>query len=114
MAKPKKPETKQPADKPDFVESSGRDPVTGLWLPGHKGIGGRPKGFDFRAVVAERVKLEGKTVEDVIWEIFGALYRQAKIGDVVAAKFLVERLCGKTPEALDLDDEDRIPDPRFE
>ncbi len=68
---------------------------TGRFAKGNPGGPGRPRGFDFRAVVAAHADLSGFSVEGVVIEVFLSLVRQARAGDVAAARFLIERLCGK-------------------
>ena len=68
----------------------------GRWKPGHRPISpGRPRGIDFRKIVTERAEREGLDVHDVVWQVFCDLLRQSREGNVVASKFLIERLCGK-------------------
>ena len=68
-----------------------RDPATGRFVPGHPGIGGRPRAVDFRALIRER-KGQGP-LEDVLVAIFDSLASSAKDGDVAAAKLLLAKLC---------------------
>lgn len=80
---------------PDILEPSGiddgmRDPASGRFVSGHRGIGGRPKGVDFKALIRER-KGQGP-LEDVLVAIFDALAETAATGDVAAAKLLLDRL----------------------
>ncbi|MBL8752686.1 MAG: hypothetical protein JNK15_05245 [Planctomycetes bacterium] len=72
---------------------------TGRFAKGNPGGPGRPRGLDFRAVVAAHAELTGFCIEGAIIEVFTALLRQAREGDVAAAKFLIERLCGKDESA---------------
>lgn len=79
---------------------NGRDPITGRFLVGNPG-GGRPPIVDFRRLVH---RARGATVEEKLLAVFDALCEQAESGDVAAAKLLLERLCGKDAEKLEVSD----------
>jgi hypothetical protein len=68
---------------------------SGRFAKGNPGGPGRPRGLDFRSVVAAHAELTGSSIEAAIIEVFDALLRQASEGDVAAAKLLIDRLCGK-------------------
>ena len=72
---------------------------TGRFAKGNPGGPGRPRGLDFRAVVAAHAERTGFSIEGAIIDVFISLLRQAHEGDVAAAKFLIERLCGKDESA---------------
>ena len=78
---------------PDKTAEDGRDPETGRFLPGNSGGPGRPRGLDFRRVVAERAAAAGIPLEAAVWSIFTSLLRRARDGDVHAAKLTLDRLC---------------------
>ena len=91
---------------PNQTASIGRS-RTGRFTQGNPGGPGRPRGLDFRAVVAEKAEGEGIAVEDAIWDIFQSLLAQARQGDVQAAKLLIERLCGK--ETIEVEIGEQMP-----
>ncbi len=74
----------------------------GWYLPGHT-LGGRPKGFDFRAIVTKFAAERGEPVEEALARVYESLLRTATGGDVTAAKLLIERLCGKEVDVVDID-----------
>lgn len=84
----------------DLAESGAERDGKGRFLPGHKGIGGRPKGLDFRRVVQEYADARSIKVEDAIWTIFTSLLKSAKDGDVSASRLILDRLCD--PDAIKL------------
>lgn len=94
---------KRPTRPPDKTAENGahekRDPQTGRFLVGHPGGPGRPKGVDFRSLIAQH---RGTKLETALVEIFDALVKGAKKGDVQAAKLLFDRLCEKDPLKVDL------------
>lgn len=72
--------------------------------PGKSGNpAGRPRGFDFRRIVAERIAKEGLTVEDAVWAVFKAAFQQAGKGDIQAAKLIIDRLCDSDPQRLEVE-----------
>lgn len=80
-----------------------RDPKTGFFLKGNTlGRKGRPPGYDFRAIVEDYITANGGHVEDAIVDVFRSLLAAARLGDTQAAKLLLERLCGKDAEQIDL------------
>lgn len=80
--------------------------MTGRFLPGASGNpNGRPRGYDFRKIVAEHVAANGCTVEQAVADLFDSLRDTAKGGDgaaVAAAKLLLDRLCDQEPQQLDV------------
>lgn len=92
----------------EFLEEvlPSRDPETGRYIAGKVGGPGRAAKshgvYNFRALVAEFVEAHGGHAEDVVVDLFGALMTAARGGDVAAARLLVERLCGKDAEQLDI------------
>lgn len=90
MTTKKKPRAK-PNPRPEKTAGNGvRNPVTGQFLPGHPGGPGRPRGLDFRALVAAH---RGDTLPAAMVDLFDALMLRARNGDVQAAKLLLDRLC---------------------
>lgn len=89
---------------PNKSAANGRT-AGGRFAKGNPGGPGRPRGFDFRKIVEDHVEATGSSVEDTILAVFLSLFRQAREGDVSAAKFLIERLCGKDPLAVDIKQE---------
>lgn len=65
----------------------------GRFLPGHR-LGGRPRGVDLRLLVEERAATDPTigTVENLLWGVVVTLARRAALGDVPAARLLLERL----------------------
>ena len=76
---------------------NGRGP-RGRFVQGNPGGPGRPRGLDFRHVVAEQAELHGVDMETALWRVFQALLERAQDGDVQAAKLLLDRLCGTKVE----------------
>lgn len=77
-------------------------PVGRPFEKGNPGGPGRPKGYDFRAIVEDYVKANKTSVESAIEKLFKSLLASAEGGDVNAAKLLIERLCGKDADKLDV------------
>lgn len=73
----------------------------GHYLPGHT-LGGRTRGFDFRSIVAKFATENGEPVEQALSRVYLGILRAAAAGDVSAAKLLIERLCGKEADTIDL------------
>jgi len=65
----------------------------GRFLPGHR-LGGRPPGIDVRALVAERAATDPTigSAEDLVWGVVVTLARRAALGDVPAARLLLDHL----------------------
>jgi len=61
---------------------------------------GQPRGLDFRAVIAARAESEGISIEGALWDVFQSLLLQARLGDVQAARLLLDHLCDKEPVEL--------------
>lgn len=98
MAEPEK----NANDTPAIQDASGRDPVTGRFLPGVSGNPrGRPAGYDFRKIVRDRSEGTGLPVELAVWRIYQAMVREAvENGDTQAAKLILDRLCENDPTHL--------------
>lgn len=82
-----------------------RDPVTGKFCKGKLGgAGGKPGRlvYNFKAIVADYVTAHGGFVEDAIIDVFNSLMVAARMGDVQAAKLLLDRLCGTEPDNVDV------------
>ena len=95
---------------PKKTATNGRDQSSGRFLPGNRGGPGRPRGLDFRRVVAEQAEAAGVGLEGALWAVFQAILRRAKSGDVQAAKLLLDRVCvadmieeerGQPPSAIE-------------
>lgn len=83
---------------PAIQAESGRDSVTGRFLPGTSGNPkGRPRGLDFKRIVYERAAAAGIPIEDAVWLVFQAMLKAASGGDVAAAKLILERICETEP-----------------
>lgn len=81
-------------------EMRGRD---GRFVKGHpKSSAGRPRGYDFRAVVEQFAATNKVEVDRAIYEVFTALAARAKAGDVAAAKLLLDRLCTADPTQVEV------------
>jgi hypothetical protein len=90
-------------EQPDQSDAKRDRDDVGRWLPGHSQAGpGRPKGPEFRRVVAERLAANGGSIDAVLGEIFEALRACAIGGDVQAARLLLDRL--SPPEKPGRDD----------
>lgn len=98
---------------PDKAEGTGdRDDVTGRFLPGNRANpNGRPKGFDFRKVVTDKMKEQDLTVESALWAIFRSMLGRASGGDVSAAKLLLDKLCEVDPIAMEVSHQDSCSPP---
>ena len=72
-----------------------RDPVTGRYIEGTCGGRGRiQKGrINFCKLVQEKAKEKDHDVEEAIWELYESLLLEARLGNVVAAKILIDNLC---------------------
>ena len=66
----------------------------GRFVVGHPGGPGRPKAIDFRKVVEDAAREEGVDLHERVWAVAQTMFEAAEGGDVAAAKFIVERLCG--------------------
>lgn len=94
--------------KPDKAVVTGdRDEATGRFLPGNRANPqGRPKGFDFRKVIRDKMEAQDLPVEDALWAIFRSMLTRASGGDVSAAKLLLDRLCESDAIMLDVSHQD--------
>lgn len=86
---------------PTQTADNGRT-TSGRFAKGNSGGPGRPRGIDFRAVVAQRAEAEGSRIEEIIWEVFEMLLAASRAGDVQAARVLLDRLCGKETSRIDV------------
>ena len=87
-------------------DQSDRDHA-GRFAPGCQPGPGRPQGsraFDLRAIARDKAAAEGLSLEGALWEIVSALITQAKAGDVRAAQVLLDRLVGREPLPVVVDD----------
>jgi hypothetical protein len=84
--------------KPVKADESGRDFATGKFLPGNQaGAAGRPRGLDFRRIVEEHAAKNGVDLPTAMWQVFEAMHKRAIVGDVQAAKLIVDKLCTADP-----------------
>lgn len=83
-----------------------RSPVTGRFLrPAGAVVGGvkpRKSHLNFVDIVDDFIVAHGGYTEDVIIDIFQTLMTWARLGDTQAAKILLERLCGKELDRIDV------------
>lgn len=87
--------------KPDKLAASGRD-ENGKFLPGHEGIGGRPKGMDFRKAI-ERWAAENKVdLELAAGQLAKALHARGINDDTAAAKLWLDRCYGLQKQELEV------------
>ncbi len=61
-----------------------------------------PRAYQFRTLVAKYLKRLNLPVDAVIEQLFEDLMRASRAGDVGATKLLLERLCGKEAEQIDV------------
>ena len=68
----------------------------GRLLPGHSipGPGRTPGSLDFMAICRRNAEETGHDLETAIWITARAMFKKSIKGDVQAAKFIVDRLCG--------------------
>lgn len=103
------------ADPAKPEETGDRDQLTGRFLPGNRANPkGRPKGFDFRKVIRDKMLSQDLPVEDALWAIFRAMLGRASSGDVSAAKLLLDKLCETDPIMLDVQHQDGLTPPASE
>lgn len=80
----------------------------GKFRRGHLGGPGRGAGerrdrvVSFRKLVCEYVERAGGYMEDVVIELFEDLMEASDAGDTSATKLLLDRLCGKEAEQLEV------------
>ena len=83
-----------------------RDPITGLYPT----VPGRPRrqtlrnqcSYNFNKIVTDYIEAHGGFVEDVVIDIFRSMLAAARLGDMAAAKLLLDRFCGKDAELIDV------------
>lgn len=75
---------------------------SGRFARGNPGGPGRPRGCDFRAVVTAHVEAEGRSIEEILVDVFKAIFARACEGDVQAARLLLDRLCAKEPDPVEI------------
>lgn len=90
----KTPTEGSPAAPSITVANGGRDPVTGQFTEGNPGGPGRPRGYDFAAVVADVEKQDGSTPEQAVAKVYRNLKAASDALDMQASKILLDRLCG--------------------
>lgn len=94
---PPVPELEAPAAAPppapkESAENGGRN-ARGQFVPGGPPGPGRPKGArDLRAIIVEHFERQGVDFEQAAVTIVGGLLKEAKDGNVPAAKLLLDRL----------------------
>ena len=74
----------------------------GRFTRGNPGGPGRPRGLDFQQEVLKRAKSSDFDVADALWQVFLALLKKAKRGDVPAAKLLLDRLCDNASDTVEV------------
>jgi hypothetical protein len=86
---------KKPKNSPDYDER-------GYFAPGNKiaKLGGRPKGtMNFSRICRQKAEEMGVSLEDMLWMVATKLFsRVEKTGDPVAAKLLIDKICGEVPD----------------
>ena len=95
-----------PEEKAFLAEVLPPERKLGKFVRGKLGGPGRPKGshgvYNFRKLLAEYLERAGNHPEDIVAELFEDMMLQSAMGDVAASKFLLERLCGKENDQLDV------------
>jgi hypothetical protein len=71
---------------------SGKDPVTGKFLPGWKGGPGNPNAA--KATAYRLAAMQAVTPEE-LQKLLRVLFRKALGGDIQAARIVLERVCGR-------------------
>ena len=109
------PATPIPMGKYGMERLGGDSPHRGRFAPGHKGGPGRQKGIDLRKLAEERSEKSGMPLADRLWAVLEQLFAQAMMGDVNAAKLILDKLAQKDPEgklalavAVDLPPQQRV------
>ena len=87
---------REPArDEPHYLARTGERDASGRFLSGHRGMGGRPRSLDFRALITQE---RADTLASRLLAVFDAMCRRAEDGDVAAAKLLLDRVCVQESE----------------
>lgn len=98
----RKRKAKKDKGKPDKQAETGRG-ENGQFQPGQSGNpSGRPKGFDFRKAVTEKAEAEGLDLDDALFKVFRSMLTEANAGDVAAARFVADRLCGMLKQEFEV------------
>ncbi len=84
---------------PEHAEGSNRFAAGALK---QRGPGDYNKALQFRTLVKAYLKRLHLPVEVVVEQLFEDLMRASRAGDVGATKVLLDRLCGKDPDQLDV------------
>ncbi len=75
----------------------------GQFQPGQSGNpAGRPKGFDFRKAVTDKAAEDGTDLEQALYDVFSSMMTEAMNGDVAAARFVADRLCGMLKQEFEM------------
>lgn len=75
------------------VTGDGQRDGSGRFLPGHKGIGGRPRLFDLPKVARKMAKAKNINLKDALWEVLWEQIKKAReTGDTAAAKVVFDQL----------------------
>lgn len=84
----------------DAVEGE-RHP-NGYFKKGHVALAGsgRPKGIDFKTTVLRAIQEHGAT--EAIVKVWHAMLNAALDGDVAAARLILDRMCGKEADVVEL------------
>jgi hypothetical protein len=84
----------------------GRDPMTGRLLPNHRlSVGNKGNPIAQRLNELRKILLDAATEEDVR-DLYRSLLISAKGGDTAAARVLLEYLCGKPTQAIEVSSPD--------
>ena len=76
----------------DYSNAQGID---GKFLPGNPGGPGRPVGsLDLMSICRRKAKASGVELEKLVWAAIKGLALRAAQGNALAAKVLLDRLCG--------------------
>lgn len=98
----RRPRRKRRPAAPVYQDGTGRD-GRGRFAPGVSGNpAGRPRGIDFRETIHEHAEAEGFPLPEAVYRVFRAILKAAEAGDVQAAKWLTDRLCGPQAESVEL------------
>lgn len=86
----------EPDSEPGQPAGNAERDAYGRFLPGHVGLGGRPKGYDFHAILLERVKRRNETAEEATIRIIDNLLAATEVPSCAASagKVLLDRICG--------------------
>ncbi len=91
----------------DGIEEAGmRDAATGLFIAGHRKLGGSRKGqesgrlMNLMTIVRRRAAEIGLDPEEMVWAVFRGLSLEGAKGDAPAGKIVLDRMCGMLEKGL--------------